>query len=418
LHAGLTFDGLATYPISDPSSVAELSELVRHAAASKQAIYPFGGQTMLDIGLIPVKPGTAVDLRKLNQVIDYPARDMTITVQAGIAVAQLQDTLRCEKQRLPVDIPLPNLATLGGAIAVNASGSRRFGFGTLRDYVIGISVINDQGQEIKGGGRVVKNVAGYDLMKLYTGSLGTLGVISQVTLKLKPAPEASTLVSLPVAAEQISTVLDALNGSRTRPVCIDLLDPSAAQAIGERIGLPMLAGPSWRLLIGFEDNFKAVGWQIQQLRQELPMELRSSLEECPPGDDERSLWSALTDFTLWPEALLSFKANLRPSAVPEFCTRAASLTPAPLLQAHAGNGIVLGHIRDLTVVQASSMLELLGTLAAKTGGNLTVSRCPGTWKTSLPIWGHATGDRILMKAIKEKLDPGGVFNSGRFVDGI
>jgi glycolate oxidase FAD binding subunit len=413
----LTFDCINHLPVAVPNSVPELCELVRLAAASKQAIYPFGGQTMLEMGLIPTRPGTGVDLRKLNQVIDYPARDMTITVQAGITITVLNEVLRSEKQRLPVDIPLPDRATLGGAIAANASGPRRFGLGTLRDYVIGISIVNDKGQEVKAGGRVVKNVAGYDLMKLYTGSLGTLGIISQVTLKLKPYPESSSLLALPVDTRQIASILDALNGSRTRPACIDLLDPAAGAAIRERLDLHILSGSAWRLVIGFEDNFKAVAWQIQQLRQELPAELRSSLEECPP-DDERNLWSILSDFALWPEARLSFKANLRPSAVPEFCARAASLTPAPLLQAHAGNGIIFGHFRDLTIEQTGSMLELLGTLAEKANGNLIVTRCPAPWKSVLPVWGRPTADRILMKAIKEKLDPGNIFNPGRFVDGI
>jgi glycolate oxidase FAD binding subunit len=417
LDSGLTFDGHMHLPIVSPGSIPELCDLVRRAGASKQALYPFSGRTMLDLGLVPTKSGTAVDLRALNQVIDYPARDMTITVQAGIAVARLQATLHGEKQRLAVDIPLPDRATLGGAIAANASGPRRFGLGTLRDYVIGISVVNDEGHEIKGGGRVVKNVAGYDLMKLYTGSLGTLGIITQVTLKLKPAPESSSLLTLPLAPQQISEILDALNGSRTRPVCIDLLDATAGRAINQQTSLQFISGSAWNLVIGFEDNFKAVVWQIQQFRQELPAELRSSLQECP-HNDEPKLWSALADFALWPEAQLSFKANLRPSAVPEFCLQAVSMTPAPLVQAHAGNGIVLGHVQDLSLEQAGSMLALLGALAAKVNGNLVVTRCPASWKSVLPIWGRATADRILMKAIKEKLDPANIFNPGRFVDGI
>src|SRR5262245_21138531 len=132
---------------------------------------------MLHLGLPPVKPGYAVDLRGLDQVIDYPARDMTITVRAGITIAKLQEILAKENQRLPVDIPDSEIATLGGAIAVNASGPRRYGFGTLRDYLIGISFTDDGGKEAKAGGRVVKNVAGYDLCKLHIGALGTLGIV-------------------------------------------------------------------------------------------------------------------------------------------------------------------------------------------------------------------------------------------------
>src|SRR4029077_853691 len=131
-----------------------------------------------------------------NRVIDYPARDMTITVQAGLPIAVLQRTLATENQRLPLDVPRPELATLGGALATNVSGPRRYGFGTLRDYVIGITTVNDEGHEVKAGGRVVKNVAGYDLCKLHVGALGTLGVITQVTLKLRPLPEHQQLIAV------------------------------------------------------------------------------------------------------------------------------------------------------------------------------------------------------------------------------
>ena len=187
-------------PVFAPSSVVELSDLVHRARESNQALYPFGGRTMIDLGLVPTKPGTAVDMRGLNSIIDYPARDMTITLQAGITIAKLNDVLRAKNSGLQSKFRSP-------IVLRSAARSRRTpadpgvsGSARLRDYIIGISVVNDRGQEVKAGGRVVKNVAGYDLMKLYTGSLGTLGIISQVTLKLKPEPEASSLLVLPVAA--------------------------------------------------------------------------------------------------------------------------------------------------------------------------------------------------------------------------
>ncbi len=374
---------------------------------------------MLDLGCPPAKPGAAVDLRSLNQVIDYPARDMTITVQAGITIAKLLEILRREKQQLPVDIPFPDRATLGGAIAANASGPRRYGLGTLRDYVIGISVVNDEGQEIKGGGRVVKNVAGYDLMKLYTGSLGTLGIITQVTLKLKPLPEAATLLALPASADQIGPLLDALHASRTRPVCIDLISPSACVAIEAEHTMGALPrdGGNYSFVIGFEDNFKAVAWQVEQLKKELPPNLVSGLAEC--SELERNqLSAALRDFQLWPNGTLTFKANLLPSAVADFCLQASALEPSPMLQAHAGNGIVIGHVNGLNLEQARTLLEKLGAVAGAARGNLIIIRCPPEWKPVLPIWGRSTGDRVMMKAIKAKLDPGNIFNPGRFVDGI
>src|SRR5207245_1110629 len=153
-----------------------------------------------------------------------PARDMTITVQAGLPVARLQQLLAGENQRLPIDVPDAERATLGGVLAANVSGSRRLGFGTLRDYVLGISAVNDQGQEVKAGGRVVKNVAGYDLCKLYVGSLGTLGVITQATLKVRPLPEESALLSVGCEGEAVDGLLEKIHTSRTRPVCLDLLN--------------------------------------------------------------------------------------------------------------------------------------------------------------------------------------------------
>src|SRR5260370_12515106 len=143
-------DGISTIPVR---SVAEVSEIVRDALSKGMAIFPLGGHTMLDFGWPLTRSGIGVDLRYLDQIVEYPARDMTITVQAGITMSKLQEILAVENQRLPIDVPLAEQATLGGAIATNTSGPRRYGFGAFRDYVIGITVVNDQGPEVRAGGR-------------------------------------------------------------------------------------------------------------------------------------------------------------------------------------------------------------------------------------------------------------------------
>src|SRR5262245_51035670 len=252
-------DDLATMPLCEPGDVAEVGEVVRRAAAEGQAVFPVGGRTALDLGLPPAKPGVALDTRRLERVIDYPARDMTITVQAGLTVAKLQAILAGERQRLPIDVPRPERATVGGILATNTSGPRRYGWGTLRDYVIGISVINDEGHEVKAGGRVVKNVAGYDLCKLYVGSLGTLGVITQVTFKLRPLPEEQALFAFACSAEDLADVLTQLHASRTRPVCVEVLNPAAAQSIAARLRVRWRA--AWTVVVGFEDNTDGMRWQ-------------------------------------------------------------------------------------------------------------------------------------------------------------
>ena len=215
-------DGLGPIPIRRPETVTELGELVREAVRDEKALYPFGGRTKLDFGLPPTKPGFAVDCRAFNTIIDYPARDLTITVGAGVTIAALQKALAVEGQRLPIDIPNPDESTLAGAIATNTSGPRRFLRGTLRDAVIGISFLTDAGVEVKGGGRVVKNVAGYDLMKLQIGALGTLGILTQVTLKVTPKPEDQAFVVFGINAASIGPTLDRLHNSASRPAAIEV----------------------------------------------------------------------------------------------------------------------------------------------------------------------------------------------------
>ena len=389
--------------------------MVRRAAAAGQALFPLGGQTMLDVGLPPARPGLGVDVRGLADVFDYPARDMTITVGAGITLASLQTLLRTENQRLPVDVAAAERATLGGALAINASGSRRYGFGTLRDYVIGLSTVNDEGHETKAGGRVVKNVAGYDLCKLHIGALGTLGILSQVTLKLRPLPEETALVTLHCAAGQLDALLDQLHDSRTRPVALDVLNARAARAPSPAAKLSEAAEDRWVVVVGFEDSGEAVRWQVQQLLKEVSPSKPYGLDALV-GASAEPLWQALREFRLLPEAVLTFKANLLPHAVADFCRHADSLAAAPLLQAHAGSGIVLGHVTgELTGEQAAALLRELQGRAAAAGGNVVVLRCPPAWKARLPVWGLPRGDAALMRAVKGKLDPRDLFNPGRFL---
>jgi len=399
-----------------PQSVAEIGDIVRRAAAEGQAIYPVGGRTLLHIGLPPTRPGIAVDLWSLSQVLDYPARDMTVTVQAGITLAQLQAILATENQRLPIDVPHAEQATLGGVLAANVNGARRLGFGTLRDYVIGISTINDQGQEVKAGGRVVKNVAGYDLCKLHIGALGTLGIISQVTLKLRPLPECASLITFGCETAALDHLLDHLHATRTRPVCLDVLNRASARFLVREFRANLPEAP-WVILVGFEDNSDAVGWQVRQLIQELAPGAIQGLE-ARAGAACEPLWRGLIEHTASGQRL-TFKANLLPSAVAAFCRQTQTHSESIRLHAHAGSGIVYGHLDgDLTLPQVAAMLKEMTDAAVRAEGNLVVPRCPSEWKRELPVWGRERGELVLMRQVKEKLDPQHLFNPGRFLAGI
>ncbi len=396
----LTIDGL-TLPVVRPTSAADIAALVREG----RPLYPVGGGTHLHVGLPPTRPGVAVDLTGLDKLIDHAARDMTVTVQAGMRVARLQEILAAEGQRLPIDVPLSDRATIGGSIAANVSGPRRIGSGTLRDYVIGISTVGADGHETKAGGRVVKNVAGYDLCKLHTGAFGTLGVITQVTLKVRPLPEASALVAVGCHETSLHLLLDTLHASRTRPMCIEAL----SQPLAAGLGLPET---QWSVVVGFEDSAAAVEWQTRQVIQELA-EARFTPVIVPPAEAP-ALWAALTGMPLGAGAAVTYKATMTPGKVAAFC---AGHRGPSRVHAHAGSGVVWGHLPEgVTAEDARERLAKLAALA-EAGGGLTVPRCPAGWKRGLPVWGAPRGDAALMLAVKKKLDPQGLFNPGRFLDG-
>lgn len=357
----LTIDSFGPLPVERPASVADLCALVTRARAAGHGLYPVGGRTALAHGRPPLKPGVACDLTALAGVIDYPARDMTITVRAGTTVAALQAELAREGQWLPIDVPDPERATLGGAVAVNASGPRRYGYGTLRDYVIGISFVTDDAAEVKAGGRVVKNVAGYDLMKLQIGALGTLGAVTRLTLKVKPKPEASAAVAFDCDGPALPAVLDALAATRTRPVAVEVLNPPAARAAGR------LASAEWVVYVAFEEKPAAVRWQVETLLAELkPLPVREAAELPDAG--------ALAALA----ALQSRPGAARRGVLPSRTAAELLAARAEVVHAHALSGVIWEH-----------------------GGGAARPEPPAgaAWE--------------LMRHVKRTLDPDNVFNPGR-----
>ena len=410
-------DDYASLEMRRPGSVADLAEIVEQAAINDRAVYPIGGGTKLGFGMPPSRPGFALDMRSINRIVDYPARDMTITVEAGTTVSMLETLLRTENQRLPIDVPEAERATLGGALATNTSGPHRYGHGTLRDYVIGISTVNDTGKVVRAGGRVVKNVAGYDFCKLHVGALGTLGVITEVTLKLRPLPEEEAVVLVPTRREALESSLDAVHHGSARPVCVDLLDSVAAQHLN-RISPMTLPDAPWILALGFEGNQTAVMWQVQQLLRTLPAGCRGGTD-VRIGAGARPVWRALVEFQSWSDSPLILAASLVPSATARFCQQAKAHSKDMAIQAHAGNGIVLGFAPpQLDLERAQVLLTAWQEWAATHLGNAIALCCPVAWKPMLPIWGRPRNDEWLMRAVKSKLDPHNMFNPGRFVDGI
>lgn len=417
-------DERGPFPLVRPASATELCELVRGVAATDEAIFPKGGGTMLDYGLPPNKSGRVCDLRRLNRVVDYPADDMTVTLEAGMTLAELQRVLGQSRQWLPIDAPLPERTTIGGALATNLPGPRRYGYGTWRDYVLGMTVVNDQGELTRSGGRVVKNVAGYDLHKLHIGALGTLGVIVEVTFKVRPLPESRALLCWRCTEDALLRILDNVQATQTRPVTITVLNDRAAQFAD---ALRSWAQPGdYLVLIGFEGKRSTVAWQLTQLRQEL-----SQVEQCESlgewGDEaSQDIWQWLADFPLLASAKVSFRASVLPSQTPYLLKATKHLGQLAVI-AHAGSGTVYGHWLAVEESDLQQYLDALRSIAAAISrvdaeaapapGRVLVLRCPRAWKTPQLLWGEPADNLFLHRKIKETFDPHGRFNPGRFPAG-
>jgi glycolate oxidase FAD binding subunit len=398
-----------------PTTPAELAEAVRGCFERNTAAYPLGGETSLDFGLPGQRDGVGISLAGLNRVLDYPARDMTITVEAGRTMQSLAETLAAERQRLPIDAPLADRATIGGVLATNFNGPRRYGHGTVRDYVIGVSAVDGAGMPFKGGGRVVKNVAGYDFCKLLTGSLGTLGVITQATLKVKPLPETTALMATRLTAlMDAERLVAALVTSQTMPIAIELLAGPEWRSPAIDLGDGVSPGEDFALVVGFEGTGIEVAWQIQRLAQEWREQGVTQFVTIE-GAAADSLWRRLTEFPAAPSPLV-LQASLRPSAVTRFMALVRELDSSASLQAHAGNGVVLVRFAEFPPEGLSrTLIGRLQPAAAAAGGHIVILSNPGgaemthhsVWGGPAPFW--------LMGEVKRKFDPRGILNPGRFI---
>ncbi|MBL9094153.1 MAG: FAD-binding oxidoreductase [Planctomycetaceae bacterium] len=401
-----------------PGTPAELAETVRAAYDSSIAIYPLGGRTALHCGTKPKAGGWSVATEKLSSVVDYPARDLTITVEAGITVEALQATLAGEHQFLPVDIAQPARATLGGALAVNFSGPGRYGHGTLRDYVIGISAVDGTGTAFSAGGRVVKNVAGYDFCKLLVGSLGTLGVITQVTLKVKPQPTARAYVvhpiSSPTYAESLAT---AIIQSQTTPTAVQVVGGPACRDLIAKCGGDEMNGLA--LLVGLEGTGVEVEWMIARLRAEW----RSLGFEQPLIVDDAAASATirrqLTEFGCGDDSKqpIVLRLTCRPSATTQLCELVRSQFAATSLIADPVCGVVLAQLPELAMHElAGPVIGTLQPAATAVGGQCVVWNSPTPEELTRQLcWGSARDSDAVLRRVKSIFDPKGILNPGRFV---
>jgi glycolate oxidase FAD binding subunit len=338
---------------------------------------------------------------------------MTIVVEAGVRMADLAAMLAAEGQHLPIDVPRAAEATISGVVATNWSGPRRYGHGTIRDYVIGIHAVDGRGTQFKGGGRVVKNVAGYDFCKLLTGSLGTLAVVTQLALKVKPKSEsAATVVAECSDLAIVERALERIVMLETPPVAIDVL-------IGE--GWPTESAARNQLVIRLEGTEQETKWLTEAVQSAMGTAGCAAARALSKTQAD-TLWNRQIEFSdrgltdADDGSPIVMKIAVPPSAVTEMIRGLLAVDPNCTIQAHAGNGIVIVRFREFRHENISkALVAKLRPAAVRLGGSLVVVRSKLDGLTPHLVWGGRIDETVLLEQIKRQFDPRNILNPGRFV---
>jgi glycolate oxidase FAD binding subunit len=404
-----------------PKSVEEISEIMKVASSESLAVVPWGGGTKIGFGREPKKVDIVLCMRHLDRVLEYEASDLVVTTQCGISLKEFQKTLKEKNQLLAIDPPhLERGATLGGIIATNDSGPRRLRYGTLRELLIGIKVVRSDGSIVKGGAKVVKNVAGYDLPKLYVGSLGTLGIIVEGTFRLYPIPELSEtfLVSFPNLQALQETVLSILNSSFV-PTCLEVLNPALLNAISDRLGFNLKR--TYALAVRIESVEKAVRDQISRVKD--ICKGKSEDELVLQGNLEENFWEEIREFPwrISEENRTACKVGVLITDIPRVFEFLEELSKNSGLKiyasARAGNGILIisfeGEITKI-IEATKSLRDFVGSLK----GTVVIQEAPYHLKSRVDVWGEIGAALQVMERLKSLFDPNCILNPGRFVGGI
>jgi len=403
----LAVDGQDPALALSPKSHAEVSAVLAWASEQGVSLVPRGAGTKLALGS-PMDEGAefvVLSLGGLDQICEHDADNLTVTVECGVTVAGLQKRVAEKRQLLPLDPPRLEQATIGGVLAANSSGPRRLLYGSARDLVLGMKVVTPDGTLIKCGGKTVKNVAGYDMSKLFIGSMGTLGVLVEATLRLVPLPTtAQTVVltfdGLDAAADAVAAVLS----SFLLPSAVELINPAAAGRLFDRVSVPMAGRHAVVVLFeGFQD---AVDRQVREIRKG---PCTQSLEI--PKDKEESLWGQIRDLVPAETDTVRCKVSVPISNVRDIAASCERHAAAVL--SHAGSGIVHAVLSGDCERPAEAVAELRRQ-AAELGGSLVVEMAPPELKAEVGVWGDVGSPRGLMQSIRQAFDPKGILNPGRF----
>ena len=415
-------DGLAPGVAAIPDDVAALARVLGLATSAGKAVAPRGGGTQTALGNRPDRLDLVVDTSRLDMITHYPG-DLTATVQAGVTMARLQARLGERGQFLAIDGPLPDRATVGGTLATSTGVPTRWQYGSPRDTVIGMTIAQPNGRITNTGGRVVKNVSGYDMARLHVGGLATLGVIVEASFKLTPLParRATVLAAFASVRDALGAALGVFSSSIV-PLALTVFDRSTAERLDG--GLATSAGYLAIMLGGRPLTLDRL---VRECRAECGRHAPGTVEVLEESAAE-VVWQGLRDFGYDENTapLAGVRVNVRPSRVPamaEALTRLSdTLIEPPSVVANPAYGAVSARWYSDSAERARSglydILAAARTAAHSLGGLAVIERCPADVKARFDVWDDV-GDTVeVMRRLKEQYDPTRTLNPGRFAGGI
>lgn len=401
----LLVDGTAPALLVKPGSAEDVARCLGVCAELSAAVIPAGLMSWLDCGNPVRRADVVLSTERMNRVIDYSPPDLTATVEAGVTLEAFNAVARREGQWLPLDPPGSARSSLGAIGACSSSGSLRVRFGTPRDYVIGLRLAHADGSESRAGGKVVKNVAGYDMSKLYVGSFGTLAVLTELTFKLRPLAECDSTVI--VTSNQRQSLLDLsadLLASELQPASLFITNLEINRTPGG-------VADGHTLLVRFVDSEPAVRYQRDVLGAMVASGSAAILSES----DATRVWDQFGNIDRL--AATAVRVSVPLSAASRFYERACLRTPSCVAAGDLGTGI----IRLAFDADPQSAIDIIKSIRAESqsaAGHLFIERAEAVVKKGAEAWGEVGETAEIMKSIKARLDPKGLLNPGRFVAGI
>ena len=406
-----------------PSNLLELQEQLRQCDADGRAVIPASGQTQIHLGNVPSQYDVALNLSELPAVIEHEPGDMTAICDANVNVAELEAVLNAANQRLPFRVPNARRATIGGSVAANVGGRLRPRFGGIRDWIIGMHVVAPEGVATKSGGRVVKNVQGFELHRLHTGALGTLGVITNVAFKLVPLPKASASVAMwfddHESAIQATHIIAASGleidscrlyvGNRAESVIRDIYQDEPTQHGGED-------SPGFLLMTNVAGSPSSVRHQVEHLRGLSGTFPTLGFTKLDQPEDE--IWdyldaeSAEGGFVARCSGTQSDAANLLRRL--QRIMSSAGCANDTDFTLDGGYGTLQMTISSLARADGASLLRSLDDAARDNGCTYLVERCPPDIKRGFDVFGIDRGLENIMRRTKAQFDPNSTLNRGRF----